>query len=154
MLDAIDTATQIIAAIGVIAGLFFVGAQIRQNTKAVRSASFHAVTDSFNEVNIAVAANPELGRLTHIGFSQGLGALSPEEQTQFGFIALSAFRVMETLFYHNRLGFAEDPLWEAEQNSIKYLISLPGIREWWGENQLSFTQDFRELVQAAIQELN
>ena len=141
--------SQIVAALGVVGGLVFVGLQIRQNTIAVRSSAFHAVTDSFNEVNLAVAANAELARITGQGMAAGLDDLTPEDRVRFSFTALSVFRVMETIYFQRGYGIADDRLWTTERRTLENLMQTTGIKEWWAENSLSFTPEFRSIVNEA-----
>lgn len=54
---------EILGAVGVILTLLYLAIQIRQNTHATRAASHHAVTDSLNQGNIAIAQNAELAQI-------------------------------------------------------------------------------------------
>lgn len=145
-LEAITAIAQVVAAAGVIAGLAFVGVQIRHNTRAVRAATFHGITDSFNAVNLLVGKDTQTARVMRLGFA-GLSNLNDDERLQFGFVGLSAIRVMETLFYESHIGMAEAGLWDTEQRTLRVLMSYPGIREWWAGNELSFTPEFRKVVE-------
>ncbi len=152
-LDLINTLAQSIAAFGVVAGLFFVGVQIRQNTVAVRAQTFHAVADSFNEISLAIAGGTQTARVARLGFG-GLANLNEDERMQFAFCSLAVMRILETIFYQAQVGIAEKKLWEAEQKTLVALMSLPGMREWWSSNVLSFTPDFRALVDRTIATLS
>src|SRR5688572_17754565 len=47
-------------AFGVILSLLFVGVQIRQNTNAVRIATYQDIADQALQINLTVATNPNL----------------------------------------------------------------------------------------------
>jgi hypothetical protein len=153
MFEIINTIAQILAAAGVLAGLVFVGIQIRHNTRAVRVGNFHAITDSFNTTNLTIGASTSTARVLRLGFA-GIRNLTEDERVQFSFIALSAFRIMETLYYSSKIGVAEQDLWFTERKTIDALVRNPGMREWWATNPLSFTPEFRALVDQIIKEID
>ncbi len=141
--------SELVAAIATIATLAYVAIQIRQNTRALKSASFHGVTDSFNQINNTIAHDESLARIYRLG-SQDLGQLTDDERVRFSFLFLSAFRVHETLYYQRRNRIGEVQLWEAEKATMVALLSGPGTRAWWQANPLSFTPIFREFVAREI----
>ncbi len=140
---------ELIGGVAVVASLVYVGLQIRQNTRDTRASNFHAITDSFNAINLQMAGNPELARIFEMG-NRDLGSLSAQERVQYGFMFLAPFRVHETIFYQSRSGAGEEELWLAEQKTMKALLSEPGARRWWKENPLSLTPEFREFVEKRI----
>ncbi|MEO1042469.1 MAG: hypothetical protein AAFX52_09265 [Pseudomonadota bacterium] len=144
--------SQIGAGIGVIATLVFVGIQIRQNTQALRAANYAKTTDSFNAVNLAVASHEGLGTIMARGMPSDLSALTPVERVRFDFAALSAFRIFEVLHYQQKLGLSDKELWDAERATLLELVRAPGLRVWWQENRLSFTKEFRTLMNDVVEE--
>ncbi len=136
---------ELIAAVATVATLVYLAAQIRQNTRALRSSSFHGVTDSFNQVNMRVANDESLARIFRLG-SEDLAQLTDDERVRFGFMFLSAFRVFETLYYQDIQQIGESQLWEAEKTTMVALLSGSGARGWWDSNPLSFTPSFRAFV--------
>jgi hypothetical protein len=136
---------ELIAAVATVATLVYLAAQIRQNTRALRSSSFHGVTDSFNQINMRIANDESLARIFRLG-SEDLAQLTDDERVRFGFMFLSAFRVFETLYYQDIQRIGESQLWEAEKTTMVALLSGPGARVWWDSNPLSFTPSFREFV--------
>jgi hypothetical protein len=72
-MDLMDTAQllgnfgEFVGAIGVVATLAYLAIQIRQNTRATHAASHHAVTDSLNQGNIAMAQDAELAQIWATG---------------------------------------------------------------------------------------
>ena len=51
---------ELLGAIGVVVTLVYLPLQIRQNTRGIRKAQLHALTDSFNWLNVALAENERL----------------------------------------------------------------------------------------------
>lgn len=137
---------EFVAAIATIATLIYLAVQIRYNTQATRSSSFHAISDSMNHVNIAVAQTPELARIWLAG-STDRASLSQEERHQYDLILLSYFHVFETVHYQARVGAGERDLVLAEERSLAALLETPGVRAWWAENPYAFGPEFRSYLE-------
>ena len=52
-----------VGAVAVVASLIFVGIQIRQNTRATRAASHHAVSQALNHINFSFAENADVTKI-------------------------------------------------------------------------------------------
>ena len=65
--DAITGSAEVLGALAVLITLFYLARQIGQNTEEIRSANYHSVTDSFNELNLTIAGNPELAIVFRLG---------------------------------------------------------------------------------------
>jgi len=89
---------ELLAAMGTIATLAYLGIHIRRSTVATRAASFHAITDTMNQVNLVVAQNPELTRIWLAG-AVDRSSLSGVERHQHDLILLSYFHAFETIYY-------------------------------------------------------
>lgn len=143
---------ELLAAVATLATLFYLAAQIRQNTRVVRASSHHSVTDSFNHINAIIGTDPRAARIYRLGL-ESLERLDEDERFAFGFLSLAYLRVFETLFYQRDIGTAEQQLYESEHNSLRWAFRHPGICEWWASNQISFSPDFRAHIDALIAEL-
>ena len=143
--------SQIFAAIAVFASLIFVALQIRQNTKAIKAASHHAVTDSFNAINTLIISDPKVARLWRLGLA-GSGELDEDEQISFSFMSLGYMRVFETLHYQYTTGALEPKLFEAELNTLQWTVTNPGFRAWWAVNPISLSTEFRAFIDGLIRD--
>lgn len=143
--------SQAFSAIAVVASLIFLALQIRQNTRAIRANSHHAVTDSFNTFNVLLAGDPKTARRWRIGM-EGLDRLNDDERTAFGFMALGYMRIFETLHYQFITGVLEPKLFEAELNTLKWSVTNPGIVTWWVSNPISLSAEFRAFIDGLIRE--
>jgi hypothetical protein len=140
---------ELIAAIATVATLIYLALQIRQNTRSTQAASFHAIYDSMNHVNMSVIQNSELTRLWLAGAADR-GSLSPEELHKFDFTLLSYFHVFETMHYQASLGAGTQDLVLAEERSLRNVLTMPGAREWWAANPYAFRPEFRSYVEALL----
>lgn len=137
--------------VAVFASLVFVGYQIRQNTRALKATSHHAVTDSFNALNALLVTDQNAARIWRCGLA-GLENLDEDEAISFGYMALANMRIFETLYYQHKTGTLEKTLFEAELNTLKWAVANPGIRTWWFANPISFSAEFRAFVEGLIRD--
>ena len=142
---------ELVAAIATVATLIYLALQIRQNTYATRASSFHAVSDSMNDVNLSVTQDAELARIWLAG-SSNRSDLSPEDRHRFDLTLLSYFHVFETMHYQARVGAGDKDLVIAEERSLKDILSRSGAREWWSENPYAFGPEFRSYIEVFLAE--
>jgi hypothetical protein len=147
--DAITGSAEILGALAVLVTLFYLARQIRQNTEEVRSANYHSVTDSFNELNLSVAGDKELARVFRIG-NQAYDELSEDEKYQYGFFMHSAFRIMDVINFQSQRGTGDMTLWNFEKKTINSLLEGPGARTWWRQRPYNFSDEFVTYVEKNV----
>ena len=147
----ISNFAQALAALATVGSLIFVGLQIRHNTRALKATSHHAVTDSFNALNVLVYSDPRVARIQRLGLA-GLGNFDEDEALQFSWLLLANMRIFERLYYQYKTGTMEEQLYEAELNTLKWLASQPGFQAWWSANPISFSAEFRMFIGGLISE--
>ena len=148
--EAIGAMAELVGAIAVVATLIYLAAEIRQNTRAVRTGSHHGLTDSFNQLNAKIAEDERLARLFRLGLSE-YDNLSSDEQISTAHLFLSYLRIFEVLYFQREAGTVEEKLFQAEEKSLRYIFSQPGAIAWWRGNPISFTAEFREYVEGFIE---
>ncbi len=84
----------LLANLGVLAGLVFVGFEIRQNTSQLRTDALHSITASVNEMNAGIYADSTLADLVLRG-EQDLDALDAIERVRFDAFQFSRLNVAE-----------------------------------------------------------
>jgi len=144
-LAEISQISQTLGSAAVVASLVFVGVQIRQNTKATRAASHHAVSEALNQVNLLWARNSEVSRIWLSGLHDR-SALTPEERWRFDSTVRAYLHVCETMYTQADLGAGDFGIVMAEENGIKAVFSSAGVTEWWAENPFGFSPKFRTYV--------
>ena len=151
--DALGAIGELTGALVVVLTLFYLAAQIKQNTLAVKASSHHGITDSFNNVSQILASDPNIARIYRLGNS-GLSTLSEDELVSYSFIGVMYMRVFETLYYQYQSGIVEQELYTTEENTLKWVFSNPGYREWWLGNPISFSPQYREYIASLIKEID
>ena len=137
---------ELVAAIATIVTLAYLALQIRRNTLATHSSSFHAVSDSMNHINMTVAQSPELSRIWLTGAADR-GSLGDEERHQFDMLLLSNFHVFETMHYQASKGAGDTGLVGTEERSLAALFATNGVQQWWRANPYAFGPEFRNYLE-------
>jgi hypothetical protein len=153
--DAISAIAETIGTIAVVASLVYVAAQIRQNTRDSRMASFESAVRGTTNWHQNLAADPEMLRVLLQGQRDYKG-LSPEDRLRFQTLMITW--IME---YQNfkmpfdegtieRGSFSDRSLGEVEKHILS-LLRTPGGQQWWaGETYLN--QDTRDELNRLLEE--
>lgn len=151
-LEEIYYISQIVAVVGIFASLIFVGVQLRQNTKALKASSHHAVTDSFNAINNMMANDPAFARRWRLSLAGDEG-LDEDERVSVSFMRLAYMRIFETIYYQYKNGTLDKKLFDAELMTLKWTATEhPGFRSWWVENPISLSTEFRGFIDGLIRD--
>jgi hypothetical protein len=143
--------SQALGAVAVFASLIFVGYQIRQNTRALKATSHHAIADSFNALNTLLVTDPRVARLWRLGMADW-DALDEDDRTSVSFMLLGYMRIFETLHYQYGTGVLGPKLFEAELNTLKWSVTNPGFVAWWAANPISLSAEYRAFIDGLIRE--
>jgi hypothetical protein len=150
-LEELAYISQIVGVVAVLASLIFVGLQIRQNTRALKATSHHAVTDSFNAINTLILSDPKVARLWRLAIT-GSQDLNEDERTSADFMLLANMRIFETLYYQYKNGTMDKQLFDAELKTLKWSVTNPGFRAWWAVNPISLSAEFRTFIDGLIRD--
>lgn len=115
-----------LGAAAVFLSLIYLAAQTKQNTQALRPAAFHQVRDSFAEVSLAMAQNPELLALVRKA-AQG-GAISQAEETRVSFVFITMTRKGESAYLQSSDGSLQLESWLGIRATSLGLLSNPRWR--------------------------
>ena len=70
------------------------------------------------------------------------------------YMFLAYMRIFETLHYQFSTSVLEPKLFEAELNTLKWPVTNPGFRAWWGVNPISLSAEFRAFIDGLIRDAN
>ena len=150
-LEAVYYFSQIVAVVGIFASLIFVGLQIRQNTKAIKATSHHAVTDSFNAINTLILSDPKVARIWRLALA-GSEEFNEDERISANFMFLANMRIFETLYYQYKNGTLDKKLLDAELKTLKWSVTHPGVQAWWVANPISLSAEFRAFIDGLLRD--
>lgn len=133
-------------AIVVVATLFYLAKQVRQNTATVQANGYHTWVTSNLQVNLA-ATSRRFSETAARGFYDSKN-LEPYSWFMFALWNHSAFQLIQATDYMYKMGAIDRALWESEINRGATHLELPGVRQWWdagGRTQLA--PDYVELLE-------
>jgi len=149
-LDQIVNIVEISAAAFVVLSLFFVGIQIRQNTRAVRGSTLQMNTDFWGALFLRLA-EPEMARAYAAGMA-GQPDIRPAHYTQFFFICRAMFLGFENQYYQFRQGILDREIYFGYERAVQtQLLAFPGFRVFWQQNRAGFSPAFVAHVNSMIE---
>jgi hypothetical protein len=147
--DAVGAIAELLGALGVIASLLYVAAQIRDNSRVVQASTSQAVADSAQARLLAVAQSPSL--------ASTLAKLvdSPTEPTsaetiQATYFRTASFKGFENQFFQYRQGLLRADTWNGYEFFLLANLRAPSAREWWERSKDGFDPAFRTHVETLL----
>jgi len=140
---------ELVGAIGVVVSLVYLGVQIRQNTRSVRSASFQEAIRDVITITDALATDRELSRIYWKGLAD-FDCLEQDERRRFSAYLVGMFRRFENIVYQTRHGALDASSWEGVMETAIITLSRPGGVAWWAQAQDLFPRDFRRYVEQEL----
>jgi hypothetical protein len=133
---------ELIAAVGVIVSLAYLAAQVRQNTKSIRSAANQDLLTSFNDVMEYTRQSAFGAHIYDVTIRGAWDELSPEEIPAARMGLLAVMRVFEQAYLQHKAGLLEDEIWEGWATQIQLSLGLPGIAQGWTAIRTMLNADF------------
>ena len=146
-LETLSAIAQLLAAIGVIASLFYLAAQIRQNTRSQRSIVVDSLTQSLINLLGPQASDPDLTRAFVMVTEDWDGATEPDRLRAL-YLFFTMFKVFENAWFQQRQGTLDAEQWEAWDFHIRAYYHQPGIKAWWLQRRPMFAAGFRNYVES------
>ena len=138
---------QVIANLGVIAGIAFLIVELQQNTQQLELQSYQSWVNGNLQYNMTLS-DPARSEIISAGLPDSRG-LDDENYVAFGMIQLAMLQMAQSTDYLYREGALDPELWEAEMSRAAGILSLPGVRQWWdagGRTQV--TSSFAEFIES------
>ena len=148
-LGQVAQVAEIIAAIGVIVSLLFVGFEVRKNTSIVNASAVQAITTSSREVLLNVALDEDFARIRRLG-EEDLSQLDEDEAYRFFQFNRQNWLYFQSVWIQVELGVMDERAWASYERIICRLIELPGNRADWSNHIDAMDPAFRDLVEACF----
>lgn len=146
-LETVNSIAQIVAAIGVIASLFYLAVQIRQNTKSQQSVVVDSLTSSLIAVLAPQASDPGLTRACAAAVEDWNGARE-EDRLQAACVLLALFKLSENAWFQQRQGTLDPEQWQGWDFYMRAYYHRPGVQTWWSLRRGIFSSGFRDYLEA------
>jgi len=147
----LKVAADVVGLVAVIATLVFVGMEIRQNTRAVRSATTQAISDQAMELTLSMATDEHLPRLVSDMVLNGITQrdLEPEDNMRLHLAVYAGLRRQENLY----LQVQNDILPESALRNVSFpFYQNAYARELWESNRDRFDAGFASYWDGILRE--
>ncbi len=138
-----------VGGIGVIASFIYVAIQIRNNTRAVRAATFQQLVSSLVGQLDELARDGELCSLVLRG-GDDFESLDRIEKARFRFHLLSHLRRVENAYVQHEIGTLKDQYWIGIREGLSAIFSSPGQRAAWILIKSRLNPNFRNFVDEIV----
>jgi hypothetical protein len=146
-LETINSIAQIIAAVGVIASLFYLAVQMRQNTRSQRSVVVDSLTGSLIALLGPQGSDPALTRSLAAAVEDWHGA-TEEDRLRAIAVLFAIFKLFENAWFHQRQGTLDREQWQGWDLYIRAYYHRSGVKTWWSLRRGMFASGFREYLEA------
>ena len=145
-LEMINSIAQIVAAIGVVASLFYLAIQIRQNTRSQRSVVVDSLTGSLIAALGPQATDPALTRSLAAAIEDWHGA-TEEDRLRAVAVLFPIFKLLENAWFQQRQGTLDREQWQGWDLYIRAYYHRPGVKAWWSLRRGMFAAGFRDYLE-------
>jgi hypothetical protein len=149
-LEYVFYASQIVAALALVASLLFVALELRNSNRESRHRAGEEAYQKFREVQLETASNADLARIWANGIHD-FSSLEPLDRTRFLLLAHVFFKNWESAFLVHVDGRLSHELSESTENMAGDLLGYPGLQAAWSARKRYFHPGFREHVDARIE---
>lgn len=122
-LEVLNAFAQLIAAIGVIASLFYLAAQIRQNTRSQRSVVVDSLAASLIHLLGPQGYDPDVMR-AFIAATEDWYAATEEDRVRTVSILFTTFKLFENAWFQRRQGTLDPEQWESWTCTCASIITV------------------------------
>ena len=147
-LESIYYIGQTVAVMAILVSLIFVGVQIRQNTREMKSAAAQAVHENFSSFLVA-AGSPEVSEVLTRAFIR-FDEMEDAERWVFICHALCFFSSLQDAYEKWREGSLSDDLWVGWRGMSLNFFATPGGKSFWVQRRHMFGEPFQAFVEAEL----
>jgi hypothetical protein len=147
-LETLNTLAQLIAAIGVIGSLFYLGAQIRQNTRSMRAVVVDSLAKSMADIARPLAEQASLAEAFSIVVEDWHRA-TDDQRRRVLFMLFATFKQYENAWFQNQEGSLTPAQWTGWDALIRMYYHGPGVKTWWPMRRPHFAEGFRRYIETS-----
>jgi len=138
---------EFVGAIAVVVTLGYLAVQIRQSRLVAQTTAIQGFFDSFGSV---VEVELPFIQVMRKGYTLRWGELSKDEQVQLHMYWSNYLAKMHMGYRLHVRGVLDHPTYIGFEDFLLSALKTPGIRAWWAEHAPVFPPDFRERLDARL----
>ncbi len=135
-----------VGGLAVLVTLIYLALQLRQNTRAMRAATYEQVVRSTTEWSEMLARDDAVLAVWIKSREGGLDGLTKFERSKYFFTLTTFMRRAESVHYQETQGTLEPEAWQGIRDSIQGLLDDEAATSWWKENRFRFRDAFRDFI--------
>jgi hypothetical protein len=147
-LETLNAVAQLIAALGVIASLFYLGVQIRQNTRSMRAVVVDSLAQSIADLIRPMAEDRDLMRAFH-DVTEDYHKATADDRMRALPLLFSTFKLFENAWFQQRQHTLDAQQWEGWDAYIRMYYHRPGVKTWWLMRRAAFAAGFRDYLESS-----
>ena len=136
---------EIIGGVAIILSLLFVGLQLSENSRQVRSETAHSVTAGLQSWYNGLGTSAQASA----NFRKGMSApetLSPDESVQFLMAVHSVMLIYQTMYYLGVEGTLDEEMNSAMSSALRAAVPSSGFAWYWDQRSGYFTKEFQAFI--------
>ena len=149
--DAIGAVGEIFGAIDVFVSLIYLAVQTRNNTRALRSSAFHQVRESFSQVSLAMAEDPDLAILVNSALKNDQ-SLTENDIIRYHSLLTTLVRRGESAYFQSSEGTLQMETWMGIKETLVSALSNDYGVTWLERASGRFTKEYIEEITKAANE--
>ena len=138
--------SQIVAAVGIMLSLIFVGLQMRAQTRETRLASMAEIMAEYREVMVQSASNRKQIEVVMKSEEVGLFELDEVDRFQLSLTAISILRVFEQAYIYRCEGRIDDPTWTSMMGMVAATFIYRFPTDYFDARRENFAPAFVEYI--------
>ncbi len=147
--EAIGAIGEMIAALGVITSLVFVGFQLRKNTRVIIDTNVESATERLISVSQLIASDAELARIYAVGM-RSFDDLSFEDKVRFSSLLYSIFADCWDQYAKYQNGAIDERVWQPVCENVAMMVAQQGVRQWFAATPMSFPSNFKGWIEGRM----
>lgn len=148
-LDQLAIVSQIVAAVGVIGSLIFVGLQVHQSNRMMRASAIRHHAERIQSVSKAIFESPDLANIWLQG-GQDIDTLSPAERVRFINFYVYILRIWEQLHLQKEAGSMDQQMWQANVTILRDIHTMSGAAAAWRLRRHLFSRRFQKFYEGFV----
>jgi hypothetical protein len=147
--EAMGAIAELLGALGVVATLAYLAAQIKQNSTVVQTASFQELMEGVSRFTGILSQNAEAAEIYGRGIVNH-DDLSESEKLRFHMLMSDLFATYQLGYQLEKRGMIDADLYAKFISSAAPMLDPPGIRQWWHSERHWWHDDFREFIDELV----
>jgi hypothetical protein len=148
-IQEMGAAGELIGGIAVIFTLIYLALQIRQNTRAVRLSTGHAITEEFRGMFALIASHNKLAELLS-NAANNEAITSGADKVRYWAYTSNFIKAFENAYLQWTYEVLDTKQWEGMKRMLTDYGHIPSFREYWQNRKHWYSDDFQYFMDTEI----